>query len=132
MEFDVGILRQETRQTGHQEMARQPPLHVDAQQALGLGAAESTFGILDIGEDRKAAAVMGLAIGGRADLPCGPLQQPHAQAPLQLFHRIRDGRGGKAEIMGGGAETAAFYDAGENPHGIQTVHYAEYPNSVRE
>jgi len=34
MEFDVGIFAPETRQTGHQEMARQPPLHVDAQQAL--------------------------------------------------------------------------------------------------
>ncbi|MGF6227202.1 hypothetical protein QFZ27_001157 [Inquilinus ginsengisoli] len=99
MQLDLRVFLQEPRQARHHEGPGQDAVHVHPQQPLGLGAGEGGLGLLDIGQDRQAALVIGLAVQSRADLPGGPLQQPHAQPRLQLLDPLGGGRARQAEIL---------------------------------
>src|ERR1700687_2852173 len=92
IEFDAGIFGEEVWQPRHYKMPRQRAVNIHAQQSLRLGAAECGFGLLEIGDQRQAAPVIGLAVQRRADLTRGPLQEPHAEARLKLRYRVRDRR----------------------------------------
>jgi len=55
-------------------MARKRAVDIDAQQPLRFGAAERGLRILQIGDQRETAPVVGLAVEGRTDVTRRPLQ----------------------------------------------------------
>jgi hypothetical protein len=67
-------------------------VNIDAEQSLRLSAAKSGLGILKIGNQRKTAPVIGLAVERWADVPRGALQESHPEPGLDLLHRIGDRR----------------------------------------
>jgi hypothetical protein len=62
---------------------------IDAQQPLRFGAAERGLRILQIGDQRKTAPVIGLAVEGRTDVTRRPLQELDAEPRFELFHGVR-------------------------------------------
>src|SRR5450830_1185786 len=106
-------------------MLRQRTLQIHAQLAARRYAAvaEACFGFLDVGQDTHAALIVSLAVQRGADVARGPLQQAHTQPRLQLLDGVGGGGGGHLQILRRLAETFQLDDAGENPHGIEAVHY---------
>lgn len=58
---DARVTLEETEQPGQHAIRRQGALHVNPQQAAGTGAGEGGLGFLDLGQDRRAAPVIGPA-----------------------------------------------------------------------
>jgi hypothetical protein len=121
VQFQVWIALQEGRQARQQEMAGQGPVHVHPQQPARLGVAELGLGVLQVGQDRQAAPVEGLAVQGGTDVARGPLQQPRAQPALQLLDPLSGGGGRQVQVQRRLAEAAALHDPDEQPHGVETV-----------
>jgi hypothetical protein len=71
VDLDPGIFRQEIRQARQHEMTCERAVDIDAQQPLGLGAAERRLGILQIGDQRETSPVIGLAHRSCYDPPLG-------------------------------------------------------------
>jgi hypothetical protein len=61
-ELDLGIVGEEARQAGQQEMPGERALHLDPEQAARALAAERAFRILNVGDDGEAAAIISLTV----------------------------------------------------------------------
>jgi hypothetical protein len=85
---------------------------VDAQQA-GHRAARRSIRILDVGEDREASPIIGIALHGRLDVPGGPIEQLHAEPPLQILDGRRGSGTRDSEIGRCSTEATAIDDADE-------------------
>jgi hypothetical protein len=72
--LNFGIFREEIRQARQHEMTRKRAVDIDAQQPLGLGVAEGRLGILQIGDERETAPVIGLSVERWTDVTRRPLQ----------------------------------------------------------
>ncbi|MGY4318769.1 hypothetical protein ACVWW1_008096 [Bradyrhizobium sp. JR3.5] len=83
--------------------------------------AEQGLGLLDIGDDAQAPFVEGRAIMGGRHFSRRPMQQPGADAPLQLRDRRRDRRARQPERVGRPRKARALDDAGENAEEIDAV-----------
>ncbi len=103
-------------------MTRQRAVNIHAQQSLRLGAAKRGLRLLDVGDQRQAALMIGLAVQRRADLTRGPLQQTHPKTRLKLFHRVRHRRARQAEILRRQRKTAPLHHPREHPHRVEPVH----------
>ena len=75
-------------------------MDIDTQQALGLDPGKGALGILDIGEDREAALIIGFAIERRAHLARGALEQADAETFFDQLDGVRDGGARQAQILG--------------------------------
>ena len=91
LQIDPGIAGQKLRQARQQEGAGEQRAGVDAQQAEGLGLAEGGLGILDLGQDRQAALIIGFAILRGVHLPRRPLQQAGAEMLFEPADGLRRG-----------------------------------------
>ena len=80
-------------------MTCQRAVDIHPQQSFRLGAAKGGLSLLDVGDQRQATLVIGLAVQRRADLPRGPLQEAHAEARFKLLDRIGHRRARQAEIL---------------------------------
>ncbi|MNI43486.1 hypothetical protein D3C73_978160 [compost metagenome] len=103
-------------------MSRLGAVNVDPHEACGLRSGESGFGVLHIGNQIDAAAVVGLAVQGRADMARRTLEQTHAEPGLQPLHCVGDGRAGQAQVFGRLGEAASLHDPGEDAHRIEPIH----------
>ena len=129
--LDVRVLREEARQARHDDAPGLAPLRLDAQQPARTPAAEGAFDLFDVVEDRQAAPIIGLAVERRAHMPRRAQQQARAEPRLEPLDDVARGRGGQAKVLGGADEAAALDDPGEQPHGVEPVHYSLSPDSDR-
>jgi len=77
---------------------------------------------LQFGEHARAFDQIGLALGREAEPPRGPLQQTHAEAPLERGQALADRGGRHAELLRGGGEAAVLVDGGEEGEIGKAVH----------
>jgi hypothetical protein len=73
---------------------------------------------------RAAVGVEALADLGDHEAARGPLQQPHAQAFLQLGHALAQPRLGHAQCASGGRETAVLDHHGEEVQVVEVLQRA--------
>lgn len=112
-------------------MARLRTVNINTQQARRTSAAEDGLGVFQIGDESDASVIVSFSIQGGPDDARGPLQQAHAQTPLQLFDGIGNCRTGQSKVLRRQREAAPFGDAGKDSHSIETVHgyYSTLPDS---
>lgn len=122
MQRQLGMARQEVRQRRHHEMPRQRALQVDAQQPLGRRVAEQPLGLLHVGQQAHATAVVGLAVLREAHGARGALEQPRADALLDALDQVGDGGARNLEVFRGLGEALALGDAHEGLHFLEAVH----------
>ena len=72
--------------------------------------ARRAFGVLKVGKDAPALFVEGPSGGGDADAPRGAIEQPRAQALLELQYVFAGRRARQAEPLGGAGKAAGLDD----------------------
>jgi hypothetical protein len=80
------------------------------------------LGFLEIGQQPRAALVIGAASLGEADFARRAVQQPHSQPFLELLHMQGDHARRNTKPGCGTGEAAAFHDLGKDPHAVEAVH----------
>ena len=86
--------------------------------------ARCAFGVLKVGKDAPALFIEGPSGGGYADAPRGAIEQPGAQALLELQYMLAGRRARKAEPFGGPGKAAALDDGGKNSRVFKAIHVA--------
>ena len=128
IQIDLRIALVKIRQGGKDDPSCLTAQKVYTQKPFRLGAAQGAFGVLDIIEDAEAAAIIGFPVGRGAHLSRCPVQKPDTQAPLDLLDGIRGGRRRQAQILSRSGEALSLHDAGEDAHGVQSIHNPKIPN----
>jgi yecA family protein len=80
--------------------------------------------IAQIGQQPRAALVIGAASLGEADLARRAVRQPRPQPFLEFLHMLADHAGRNAEPRFSASEAAALDHLGEDPHIVEAVHEA--------
>src|SRR6266403_6218760 len=80
------------------------------------------LGFLEIGQQPRAALVIGAARLGEADLARRAVQQPRSQPFLEFLHMLADHAGGNAEPRRCAGEAGALHHLGKDPHIVEPVH----------
>jgi len=125
-QLDVRIARLELVDARQHDARRVRAVQVEAQLALRVLAhrLQRGLGRVEFGQHADAALVERLAFGSRAHAPRGALEQPRAEPGLQLVDRVGSRRAWNVERRGRGREAAAFHDAHEEGHCVESVHAA--------
>jgi hypothetical protein len=90
--------------------------------SLGLGAAERRIGILQIGDERETAPMIGFAVERWTDVTRRPLQEPDAEPRFELLYGVRHRRARQVEILGREREAAPLHHPRKHPHRVKSVH----------
>jgi hypothetical protein len=89
---------------------------------LGLQARGREIGVFQVGENRKAALVIGLAVLGRGHAAGGAGKKLRPELLLQLHDVFAHGRAGQAQIPGSCGEAIVLHHLGEGADAGQLVH----------
>ena len=107
-------------------MARQRAVHLDAQQPARFGAGERHLRLFDVRQNAQTALIVGFAVQRRADVAGGALQQPDLQPGFELFDGVGHGGARQVQILRRLGKAALFYHAGEQAHGVDSVHNCSF------
>ena len=121
MDGKRGMPGEELGQRREQDGTRQVTDDVDAQQP-GDRATGAAIRILQVGEDRHAAAIIGLPLDRRLDVTRRALEKPRTEPLLEVLDRSGGDWARDAEIGRRSAEAAAVDDADEEVEGAEPVH----------
>src|SRR5260370_1084666 len=129
--------REETEQAvSDMHAAPRGELRVNATPAFGIlhlaqlsarsrvHVAYGLLGFLEIGQQPRAALVIGAASLGEADLARRAVQQPCSQPLLQFLHMLANHAGGHAEPRRGAGEAGGLHPLGQDPHIVEAIHRA--------
>ena len=124
LHLDLRITGAELRQRRdhHQPPEGHRQVHLDAPPRLPGRLREGRLHLVHVGQDRHAALVVAVAVEGGAHLAGGALEQAHPQVGLELLDDLRRRRPRQAQVLGSAAEAAQLDDAGEQAHGLETIH----------
>lgn len=64
---------------------------------------------------------------GQAQVAGGAVQQPRAEAPLQVLHLATHRGLAEAKLFGGGAEAALFHDLGKDQGVVEVLQHCRIP-----
>jgi hypothetical protein len=99
---------------------------------MGLAVAQHRLGIVELGENAKAAFIIELTVQSRRDMPGRAVQQPRAQSPFELPDRLRRRGSGNTEVVRCGSEAAAFDDTQEQAKRLEVIHTSLFAFSERK
>ncbi|MNQ72771.1 hypothetical protein D3C85_874830 [compost metagenome] len=124
VDIDLRIQLGVARHQRYQILGAQAGKRMHAQPPSGreVGATGLGGGLVDPVENLPTALQIALARLGQAQPASGAIEQPRAQAGLQLGHQPRHLGGGQPEHLGSGGEAAAVGDPGKHAHGLQDIH----------
>ena len=88
-----------------------------------LQCARDPIGLVELGQDLRAALVIFASDLGQAHFARGAIEKTHAKALLQVLHVLADHARRNIEPRRGAGEAADFRDLGEDPHVIEAIHF---------
>ena len=130
-QLQAGVLSQPLGQGGHDQAPGDAAGHIDVQATadIHLAMLEQLVEFRRVGQQAPGPFQQDGAVGGQLHLAGGAVQQPCAEAGLQLLHR-RGHRGpGQLQDMGGLDETAHVGHLDEHPVLLKFIHRRNCPGS---
>ena len=112
-----GEAREEAGEGGARRAEEEPEAHQSVHLALGVH--HELEGAGELGVHAAEAARERRAFAGQDEPAPDPVEQPHAQRPLETRHALADGRAGERERRRGGADPAALGDRQEGAQLVQ-------------
>ncbi|MNN49504.1 hypothetical protein D3C81_1640320 [compost metagenome] len=111
-------------QAGNQHHPGEAGRGVHAQRAARrvVVARERLLGFLHVRENAHAAFVIGGAVRGHADAPCGPVQQLDAEMGLQVLDQAGERGFGQVKGLRRARKTADIHHPSECLHRDKTIH----------
>ncbi len=114
---EVGYRR---RQLQHPEGRRGIDAQLSARSRLQV--AGGLLGFLEIGQDPRAALIIGAADFREAKLAGGAVQQARPKPLLQRLDVLADHAGGVMKPRRSAGKASALHHLGEDPHALEAVH----------